>query len=137
MQLNRSRLSRVGIIGAGIAAGLALAAGPASAAPALSVTPAGGLSDGQSVTVSGSGYTAGEQVAVAECVENTKCADGYVVATADANGSFQVTQTVKKAFQATDFGTGTVTSVDCAVAQCQIVAWNETRGQLGTDISFG
>ncbi|MFJ4717363.1 enediyne antibiotic chromoprotein [Streptomyces sp. NPDC088785] len=137
MQFTRSRLSRLAVLGAGAAAALALATGPASAAPALSVTPAGGLSDGQTVTVNGSGYTAGEQVAVAQCVQNTKCADGYVVATADAGGAFQVTQTVKKAFQATDFGTGAVSSVDCTVVQCQLVAWNEARGQLGTDISFG
>ncbi|MFJ9250085.1 enediyne antibiotic chromoprotein [Streptomyces sp. NPDC101776] len=137
MQLTRSRLSRPVVLGAGVAAVLALATAPASAAPAVSVTPAAGLSDGQSVTVDGSGYTAGSQVAVAECVAGTRCAAAYVVATVDANGAFQVTPTVQKAFQATDYGTGAVSWADCTVVQCQVVAWNDTTGQVGADISFG
>ncbi|MEK8141892.1 hypothetical protein NKH18_02235 [Streptomyces sp. M10(2022)] len=43
---------------------------------------------------------------------------------------------MNKTFTATDWATGTTSSVDCAVTQCRVVAWTEAIGQVGSDISF-
>ncbi|WP_411107546.1 enediyne antibiotic chromoprotein [Streptomyces sp. cmx-4-9] len=135
MQITRSRLSKLGVLGATAAAALAIAAGPASAAATVSVSPASGLSDGQSVTVTGSGYAAGSEVGVAQCADGIVC-NTAVVATADANGAFQLSLPVNKNFQATDWATGTAIPVNCAETQCRVVAWQETTGQVGQNISF-
>ncbi|MCX4696913.1 enediyne antibiotic chromoprotein [Streptomyces sp. NBC_01408] len=135
MQITRTRLSQFAVLGATAAAAIALAAGPASAAATVSVSPSTGLSDGQSVTVTGAGYAAGSEVGVAQCADGIVCATA-VVANADANGGFQQDYQVHKTFQATDWATGAAISVDCAVTQCRVVAWQETTGQVGSNISF-
>ncbi|MBT2454920.1 hypothetical protein J7E98_08995 [Streptomyces sp. ISL-86] len=135
MQITRSRVSKFAVLGAGAAAALAIAAGPASAAATLSLSQATGLSDGQSVTVSGTGYAAGAEVGVAQCADGLTCSTA-VVATADAAGAIQLSFPVAKTFTATDWSTGTTVPVDCVVTQCRIVAWTEATGQVGSNISF-
>ncbi|MEV7419563.1 neocarzinostatin apoprotein domain-containing protein, partial [Streptomyces sp. NPDC089919] len=90
--------------------------------------------DGQSVTVSGVGFGAGD-VGVAQCVDGLVCSTA-VVATADAQGSFGTSLAVKKTFTATDWSTGASIPVDCSVQQCRVVAWQESTGQIGQNISF-
>lgn len=134
MTLTRTRLSQVGLLGAAAFASIAFAAGPASAAATLSVSPGTGLSDGQSVSVNGNGFTAGD-VGVAQCIDGLVCSTA-IVATADAQGSFATSLPVKKTFTATDWATGKSIPVDCSVQQCRVVAWQETTGQIGSNISF-
>ncbi|KAF2774748.1 enediyne antibiotic chromoprotein [Streptomyces coelicoflavus] len=135
----RSRLTKSGLLGAAAAAALAFSAVPASAAPALAVSPGSGLSDGQSVTVTGTGFPAGTEVAVSQCRENTTCTDTLVTATVGADGGFSAAYTVRREFTATDWstGTGTPVTVDCAAQQCQLVAYQDGTGPVGAGISFG
>ncbi|MFB7657745.1 MULTISPECIES: enediyne antibiotic chromoprotein [unclassified Streptomyces] len=135
----RSRLTQSGLLGAAAVAALAFAAAPASAAPAVTATPAAGLADGQSVTVTGTGFPAGTQVAVSQCREATTCTDTLATATVDAGGGFSTAYTVRRQFTATDWstGTGTPVTVDCAAQQCQLVAYREGTGPVGAAISFG
>ncbi|AQS65675.1 enediyne antibiotic chromoprotein [Streptomyces pactum] len=135
----RSRLTKSGLLGAAAVAALAFSAAPASAAPAVTASPGSGLSDGQSVTVTGTGFPAGAEVAVAQCRENTTCTDTLTRATVGADGGFTAPYTVREQFTATDWstGTGTPVTVDCGTQQCQLVAYQESTGPVGTGISFG
>ena len=135
----RSRLTKAGMLGSAVVAALAISTAPASAAPAVTASPSSGLADGQTVTVTGTGFPAGAEVAVSQCRENTTCTDTLAKATVGANGTFTAPYTVRKKFAATDWSTGTATSVtvDCAVQQCQLVAYLDATGPIGTKISFG
>ncbi|MEK8141891.1 neocarzinostatin apoprotein domain-containing protein [Streptomyces sp. M10(2022)] len=82
-------MSKLAVLGTAATAALAIAAGPASAAAALSLSQATGLADGQSVTVSGTGFDAGTEVGVAQCAEGLTCSTAVVV-TADAAGAIQL-----------------------------------------------
>ncbi|MFF9043655.1 enediyne antibiotic chromoprotein [Streptomyces parvulus] len=134
----RSRLTRSGLLGAAAVAALAFTAAPASAAPAVTATPAAGLADGQSVTVAGTGFPAGAEVAVSQCREATTCTDTLARATVGADGTFRTPYTVRRQFTATDWstGTGSTVTVDCAAQACQLVAYLEATGPVGTGISF-
>lgn len=135
MQFNRSRMSKLAVLGSTAAATLLLAAGPASATATLSLSQATGLTDGQSVSVSGTGWAANAQVGVAQCVQGLVCSTA-VAATADAAGAIGLSLPVHKTFTATDWATGTSVPVNCAVSQCRVVAWTEATGQVGANISF-
>ncbi|MCT2593606.1 hypothetical protein LHJ74_27500 [Streptomyces sp. N2-109] len=138
MLINRSRFSKISVLGAAAAATLLFAgSASAAAAPALTVTPSTGLTDGQTVAVAGSGYVAGTEVGVSQCVNDTTCADATVHTTADANGGFNVSYDVQTTFTATDWNTGETVTVDCAVDDCAIVAWEEVGGPVAHPISFG
>jgi len=111
-----------------VATGLALAAAPAAAAPALTVTPATGLLDQSIVTVTGSGFTAGERLVVAQCAGATL--DGChldppinttaAFATAGSDGAISVTLRLARVLPLDDG------EVSCAV-DCSILA--ATRGE--------
>ncbi|MFG3256575.1 enediyne antibiotic chromoprotein [Streptomyces sp. NPDC048172] len=119
----------------GAALGATLLAVPsataATAAPVLTVTPDTGLSDGQKVTVSGTGYPAGAQVAVAECdldfSQRASCAAGSKTAIVKEDGTFSAEVTVNKAFTGYDPSTGAeVDKVDCAAQSCGIATVDVT-----------
>lgn len=129
-------LFRSATAAAAAAGALWLAAGPATAATAMSVTPSSGLSDGQSVTVSGTGYPAGSTVHVSECTTTDRCSNDSVPATAAADGTFSVTFTVRKTFEVYDWSTGSTVTEDCDVAQCNVSAWEEGTGTRSQTISF-
>ncbi|HEX7134229.1 MAG TPA: DUF4214 domain-containing protein [Iamia sp.] len=107
-----------------VVAGLGLAPPPAAAAPALTVTPATGLLDQQVVTVTGSGFTEGEQLVVAQCAGalpdgceldppvNTTAA----VAEANPDGAVEVTLRLARVLE---LESG---DVSCADGDCSIVA---------------
>ncbi|MEU0162920.1 enediyne antibiotic chromoprotein [Streptomyces sp. NPDC006261] len=128
-------MSRFAVLGATATAALAFATGPASAAAALSLSQATGLSDGQSVTVNGTGFAADAEVGLAQCADGLICSTAVVTA-ADANGAIQHSLPVNKTFTATDWNTGASVAVDCAVDQCRVVAWTEATGQVASNISF-
>ncbi|MFF1547493.1 enediyne antibiotic chromoprotein [Streptomyces sp. NPDC058291] len=135
----RSRLTQAGMLASAVVAAVAVSTAPASAAAAVTASPSSGLTDGQTVTVTGTGFPAGAQVAVSQCRENTTCTDALTKATVGANGAFTASYTVHKQFTATDWSTGTGTSVtvDCGAQQCQLVAYLDATGAVGTKISFG
>ncbi|MCL6538639.1 MAG: hypothetical protein K6T28_08665 [Acidothermus sp.] len=110
------------------AAALLLAAGPASAAnPSITVSPSSGLSPGQSVHVTGSGFSPNEALVVTECAAkgaSTSQADcnlnGVVSTTSDASGNVSATITVTKG----PFGQNNVT---CSATQpCMITVAQPT-----------
>ncbi|MGW2835096.1 enediyne antibiotic chromoprotein [Streptomyces sp. NPDC001286] len=138
MQIS-SRLTKAGMLGFAAVSALAISTAPALAAAAVTVSPGSSLADGQSVSVTGTGFPAGATVAVSQCRENTTCTDTLATATVGANGSFTVPYTVRKQFTATDWSSGTATSVsvNCAVQQCQLVAYLDATGPVGAQISFG
>ncbi|MGP9021398.1 enediyne antibiotic chromoprotein [Streptomyces sp. BR1] len=133
--ITRSRIAKLAASGAAVAATVLLAT-PASAATAISVTPNTGLSDGQTVTISASGYTPGAAVNVGECASATVCSTDVKYLTADANGAVSVSYNVAKAFTAKDWSTGKDVTVDCAAAQCNITAWEQTTGNTVQTIAF-
>lgn len=116
----RFRLVRP-VTGAAIAAAAAaltlVLAMPASAAtdPSVTVSPSSGLSNGQTVTVTGSGYAANASVNLVECAANAQGASGCDIAsfkpvTADSSGGFTESFKVASSFGSTD-----CTKVDCVI----------------------
>lgn len=119
---------KVGAVGVAAGAIFVPVTAAHAATPAITVTPNTGLSDGDSVTVAGTGYTAGATVAVLECSKTpptatTDCdltAIATNTATVGADGTFSKTITVHTG----TIGTGTC---DSTVTTCGIVAGNESN----------
>jgi hypothetical protein len=105
--------------------------GPAFAAsPSITVSPSTGLTNGQTVTVHGTGYTANvKTINVVECpvsgASQNACdiTDAKLFQSTDASGSFTVQMSVKS-----KLGT-----VDCAPAACMIVAHEGTDPNSGNN----
>lgn len=141
----RARRFRLGAATAGAVAAVGAAvlafAAPASAAASITVTPSSGLSDGQTVTVKGTGFAPNTQVLVLECPANATGSNGGSVCdvndgkignnSSDASGNFTTTLTVK---------VKPSSSVDCTKQACVIQAhegFNPNSGQTATaPISF-
>jgi hypothetical protein len=138
----RSRRFRLGAasVGAVAAAGAAVLAfaAPAAAAASITVSPSSGLKDGQTVSVSISGFAPNaSNINIVECLTSGTGAsdcdvnDGKLFQKTDANGALTVSMTVRATFN----------SVDCTKAQCMIAAHAGTDPTSGTNaeanISFG
>jgi len=98
---------------------------PAGATPLLTVTPNTGLLDGQSVSVSASGYTPGAGLAVLECTTGASSESDCDLSTvayvnADASGAVSTTYGVFRVIFTANDGAG----VDCAPSQCVLVVAN-------------
>ena len=135
---------RVGVTAAA-ALGLALlGAGTALAAsPTETVTPSTGLTDGQQVSVSGSGFAANAAITVFECASNQSnpacdAADEQQV-TADATGAFTVTLTVRSGFEGTNPLTGAdAGAVDCTASPgCAVASLDSSLDYGAVAITFG
>jgi len=124
-----------------LAAGLALTGGSAAFADSgLTVGPSTGLDDGQTVTVSGSGYAGGSTVYVVECQHDAWQCDtaNLVRITANADGTFTTPEVVHKSFTGVDPRTGEAgATVDCAAAACDVLAWAGATESSAASISFG
>lgn len=129
----KSRLARAAaVVFCGAAAMLAAAPAADATAPAITVSPASGLSDGQSVSVTGGGFPAGESIAVVQCnapadPAQTSCnyAD-YVSTTADSSGAVNASIVVRASFMGTNPGTGQPAGqVDCAAGPCTIAVGSQ------------
>jgi hypothetical protein len=103
-----------------IAAGLGLGVSPAFADVGLTVNPSTSLSDGQVVTVSATGFDAGESVIVGECDAAQRACNTaeWKIGTADANGTVSIQLTARKAYAGVNPATGEARGVDCSVTQC-------------------
>ncbi|MFF4159174.1 enediyne antibiotic chromoprotein [Streptomyces sp. NPDC001678] len=103
---------RAGSLAAVAMGATVLVAGPALAAgPTLGANPSSGLSGGQTITVSGQGYTPGSKVGVAECdldfSKRVACDRASVVTvTVGQDGRFSTPVTVQKTFKGYNLQTG-------------------------------
>jgi hypothetical protein len=111
-----------------LAAALATAGGLAVAgctpAPAVSVSPSTGLSDGQTVTVTGSGYSANSTVGIVQCpagATSQDVCDGRTAQSfsADANGRYVKSATV---YEVITDAHGTVTDCGAAPGTCVVAS---------------
>jgi hypothetical protein len=145
-----SKLQSIGTTVAAIALGatvFGLASNPAHAASdtgaTISVDPSASLSDGQTVNVTGSGFTPGSIIFIGQCksaTESTACDLGSVTGTtATADGTISSTFTVHSGFDATDTRTGTPAGrVDCGgTAGCVLTAGNGEQAANLVTITFG
>ena len=138
----RSRRFRLGAASAGAVATVGAAvlafAAPAGAAASITVSPSSGLKDGQTVSVSISGFAPNaSNINIVQCLASGSGAsdcdvnDGKLFQKTDANGALTVSMTVRATFN----------SVDCAKQQCMIAAHAGTDPTSGTNaeanISFG
>jgi hypothetical protein len=105
--------------------------------PVLTVTPSLGLGARETVTVTGRGYGANEDLTVAECTRNSTSANYSCFffqpgATTDAAGSFSTTVTARR------FIPGYPQPVDCAPSACLIAAYSyeDVLASTGADIAF-
>lgn len=139
----RARLRRIVAVAAVSPAvalgGLVAWATPAVAAgPTVTVTPSSGLSNGQTVTVTGAGFTANyANMVVVQCAASATGANGCDTADvkftkADASGSFTVQLTLRTKFGSTD-----CTKVDCIVQGHE--GFDASSGKTGTSapLHFG
>src|SRR6478672_7104682 len=94
-----------------------LAAPAALAAPTLTVSPNTGLNRaGQSVTVSGSGWTPGDTVTIQQCRDapgHGRCLVGFPTTTPNASGAFSTTVSVNYAMSGTN--------LSCEDPYCEMV----------------
>ncbi|WP_173142142.1 enediyne antibiotic chromoprotein [Kibdelosporangium persicum] len=121
----------------------------AAPAPAITVDPTSGLTDGDRIAVYGSGFPAGQVIAVLQCndpghnPEKIACdLAGHVTQPADAAGGFIAKLTVHSSFDGVNLVTGEPTGkVDCAVAPgCTVLAANVEGEPVFAEpvpISFG
>jgi hypothetical protein len=108
--------------------------------PTVTATPSTGLSDGQSITITGTGFTPDVSVAAAECGAGTvgtqSCDIGHVVTgQADDSGNVSLTFTVHASLST---GTGTIDCTTgpgaCVVGMANISDYSESNG---APITFG
>ncbi|GIH02428.1 hypothetical protein Rhe02_04950 [Rhizocola hellebori] len=116
-----------------LAATVLFGASPAQAAPTLTLSKSTGLSDGDRITVNGSGFKPGlTQIAIGQCIAEvagpTDCnlAGGAQFVNADANGKIPEV-TLKLAVKFGNF--------DCTKRQCVIAAQILPSGNNAEDIA--
>ncbi|MBB5119103.1 enediyne antibiotic chromoprotein [Streptomyces eurocidicus] len=133
--MSRKSMRAGALVAAAIGATLLVANPATAAAAAITATPASGLTDGQTITVSGAGYTPGSQLGIAECdldfAKRVACDQAtQTQVTVSQDGSFTLSFTVKKNFVGYDMATGKETGVvDASVNQVGIAA--VLTGDLG------
>ena len=138
---SRLRLAAKGSAIAGFAIAMAMVFGPQAgateAAPGVSVTPSSGLSNGDTVSVSLTGFTPNAAVFTCECAvvaaDQVACpAGGWVQLTTDASGAASTPLTVVSSFEGFLLDGTSVGTVDCHTVQC-VVGTSESAFQ---NISF-
>jgi hypothetical protein len=127
----RIRAALVAVAMAGLGAiGIATSTAAGAATPAITVTPSTGLSNGQTVTVHGTGYDPNvHNINVIECPvagagQNSCNVNGAkLFQSTDASGSFTVSLAV----------VSSVGGTDCTKAQCMIDGHEGTSATSGND----
>ncbi len=94
--------------------------------PALSATPDTGLGDGQSISVTGTGFSANTEIGMAECepgaVSEADCdISTGVLLESDGSGDFSTAYNVARILNISN-GTQTTTQIDCAQVACLLAA---------------
>jgi hypothetical protein len=110
--------------------------------PALSATPDTGLADGQTITVTGTGFSANTGIGMVECEPGAIGPDQCDLSTlleltSDGSGDFTTPYTVARILNVSN-GDGTSTQIDCATAACMIGAADISDYSVaaGTPLSF-
>ena len=101
--------------------------------PGVSLTPSTGLSDGQSVTVAGSGFTAGDTVYAVECLETATSEAGCDTSTATpltVSSTGMLSSTYFKVVTG-KIGTGTCGTSAANYASCIVEVANASGGDRG------
>lgn len=131
MRINSGRACRLSVALALAAGALGISSAGAAAAPATTVTPTELLkSTGETITVRGSDFTAGNGVTTGIYVAQAATVGGSLKISdaaqtwvrggdINASGEFATTLTVRSSF------TSGAATVDCFVEQCQIITWRE------------
>jgi len=112
-----SRLTNSGSCSSG--SGSSSVCGP----PALTANPSTGLADGQTITVTGSGFTPFVGVGMVECQEGATGPSGCDLSTlrevgTDGSGSFSTPYTVTRIMTTTSGKLGANKTIDCALSPC-------------------
>jgi hypothetical protein len=131
--MRKARSISLAILGGLFAVGLA--AGPASAATAVSVTPNLNLHDGDTVSVSASGFTANASLVVLECNPTATTPDDCDVSTAqflqaDSSGSLTTDYSVFRIITTNTNGTIDCAPTNCALGVANINDITENSGQI-------
>ncbi|WET76184.1 enediyne antibiotic chromoprotein [Amycolatopsis sp. QT-25] len=118
-----------------LATSVAAASPLAPAEPVVTVSPATGLSDGQSVTVTASGFAANTTLTISECTPAANNSGACkevppLTFSTDASGSGSTTYTVKKNFDSALPDGTPAGSVDCGTAVC-FIGVRDSQAQSG------
>jgi lysophospholipase L1-like esterase len=115
----------------------------ASPVPTVTASPSTGLLDGEQIQVTGSGFSPGDTVGVAECQAGaTSQSDCYLFDTAlaqvSATGSFALSFEAARVIQIQPLGGGQGPLVDCAVSGACVLAAQDlaTSASAQTPITF-
>jgi neocarzinostatin family protein len=120
----------------------AVAATPGQAAFSVTATPSTGLSDGDVVSVSVSGFGAGEVVYAGQCAEPSAgvkvCGQEVLQITTNASGTGTGSLTAHRTFAAVTWDGQPWGTVDCGTVAggCQISAGSSATRNAVTPISF-
>jgi hypothetical protein len=100
---------------------------PPLCTPSLTANPSAELADGQTITVTGSGFTPNSLIGMAECESNATSPANCDLSTvqeveSDGTGSFSTPYTVSRLFTVYNDATGTSTTIDCALTPCLLGA---------------
>lgn len=132
------RAVRVALAGSAVVASMLLAA-PAHAEPAVSVSPSSGLTDGQTVTVTASGFTAGTTRSVVQCAAQVAGQDDCNVAgvkfiNIGADGSGSIEFAVVAGDSVFPSGKGCTADSPCLITVAEPVA--QPTESAGAQITF-
>jgi hypothetical protein len=114
---------------------VALAASPASAAPTVGVSPNTALHDGDSVTVTASGFSPNAGLAILECTNGFASVNDCDLTTAsfpvaDNNGNLSASYNVFRVIS-----TPNTPSTDCAPANCSLLVANiNDQTEVGSQV---
>jgi hypothetical protein len=134
--------SAIAVSAATLSVGSAAHAVEQPAAPIIQIDPATGLSDGQSVAVTGSGFTPGAMIYFGQCksaaevsICNAEAAGGVF---ADEAGNISGSLVVRTSFEGVDTGTGAPAgTVNCSgTAACVVAAGDDTQVLNQVALSF-
>jgi neocarzinostatin family protein len=95
--------------------------------PALTVDPSTGLADGQTVTVTGTGFSANAEIGMAECEpgaggESDCDLSNVLIVESDGNGDFSTPFTVNRILSIDSDDSEFPTQIDCAQTTCLLGA---------------
>ncbi|MGW0654556.1 enediyne antibiotic chromoprotein [Streptomyces umbrinus] len=138
----RSLTSGSAVVISALALALAGTSSAVAAAPAISVSPSTNLTDGADITVSVSGFGAGEQIYAAQCAQLSETVavcnlpDALELVT-DASGNASGATWARKTFEGTA-PDGEVVSVDCSTAPngCVFGAGSQSTPGASVPITF-
>jgi Neocarzinostatin family len=110
--------------------------------PTLTATPSVGLADGQTIIVTGSGFTPFVGVGMVECQEGATGPSGCDISTlrelaTDGSGSFSTPYTVTRVITTTAGKLGANKTIDCALSPCFLGAADVSNYSVAASVAIG